>query len=1036
MDSLTNIVNGPCHLVGIGASAGGLEALQDFFDHLRPDNGAAYIVVQHLSPDYKTIMDELLGKHTKMPVTIAEDGTEIKADHVYVIAPGKNLTVQNGRLVLTDINLGNGLNLPVDILFHSVAQEYKHNTIGIILSGTGSDGSRGLVAIKEAGGVTMIQNPESARFDAMPLNAQSRVEADFVLPPALLAEQICEYLSHPMITQRETALRLALENRSYVIQEIFTLLKTEFNVDFALYRPTTIARRIERRMGIRGITEIEAYLDLLHDDELERALLFDDFLIGVTNLFRDPHAFATLGEKVVEKIILNATPGDEIRIWDVACSTGEEAFSLAILFCETMKKLNCNFPVKIFASDVDRKAIATASQGEYSQSILQDIKPEWGKKYFSAANGKVKIKSEIRRMVVFAVHDITRDPPFSNVNLTVCRNLLIYFNDAVQKKILSRLHYSLRRPGYLFLGASESLSDMAPYFRILSDNYRVFENIAESRVSIDMSSSGKKHERGMPVVSNLIRSHHAYNQSKGDITFIDKFIINNYLPVIIVLNLEFRVEYIHGDASEYLHKPRSGRVSTFLLDMLVDELRIPVSTALHRVEHEHGSFSFTDIRVKPEQGEDYYMTVEVTPVFREEYVCNYIVMFKEQRNKPLDLTENATNEHEAQAYDELTAPYQRIRELEDELSRNHNRLQVTVEELETTNEELQAANEELLVSNEELQSSNEEMQSMNEELYTLNSEYQHKITELTESNNDIQNLMKSTDIGIIFLDSDICIRRFTPNITDFVPLVDSDIGRPFFNFTIRFNYDNLERDIINVARGGNAVGATLHVPEKDEIYYIRIAPYIDHHAEIDGVVVTFTDVTEIIKTEKNLGKAIDMLRDSMNMHLSVDKERLYRVAVLDDDKIDCEHIERLLIKNAQSAYTVKVFNKFSELEVELKEQSYDVLLLDYLLGETNAIELMEKREEVFNGMPVVLMSAMNAIEEKTTEFDRFNVYDIVPKNELSASLLERVIRYAARMNHINHFASSIDVHSNRSSAGDGRYKIGCINKKGSLNGSK
>jgi len=1010
------IAESQLYLVAIGASAGGLQALQEFFDNLNPETNASYVVVQHLSPDYKSMMSEILSHNTKMPINMVTHDEPLLPNRVYVIPPGQNISIHNSAFYVTPIQKELGLNLPIDIFFRSVAVNFGFRSIGVVLSGTGSDGSRGLRDIKEAGGLVMIQSAESAMFTGMPLNAKANTSADFILSPKEIAEEISRYLTNPLIMQVEHSLKLELENREHIMSEIFALLNREHNIDFSHYRPSTIAHRLERRMGINKTVAIEDYLQILNQNEEELAKLCTDLLIGVTSFFRDTDAFNYLQKQVIEKLILNSESNEEIRVWDVACSTGEEAYSLAILFCEALEQFNSEVPVKIFATDVDPQSIADASLATYDDETLRDINPDWKKKYFIQHKDKYTIAPKVRKMLLFAVHDITKDPAFSSLDLIVCRNVLIYFLQSAQKRIISTLHFSLNRSGYLFLGPSESLGEFSSYFRAVSETYKIYENINESRLpSSAIEVSDKTYHSRVPRISNLIKSHRTMQQSE-DLARICEFLVREFLPVTIVLNESFKIEFIYGEAGPYLIKPNTGRISTHLLDLIAPELSVPINTALDKVESDKKRYTYTDIKFLIEN-EQRLLSVDTIPFFKDDIVYKYILIINVQEAKltnesnPVNYFNSAKNIPTSQVlrYDETLEPYLRIKQLEEELILKHGHLQTIIQELESSNEEIQSSNEELLLSNEELQSTNEEIQSMNEELYTLNSEYQQKIVELTDINNDIENLMKSTEIAMIFLDQDYNIRRFTPNTTGYVPLVETDVGRSFFHFSNRLlcTTGPIENEIRKVTEFGKIAELKVTLPDShDNFYFVRILPYTRKTLERSGVVITITDITNIVNIEQKLHLAVEMLANSMKEQLSMDKQRHYQIAVLDDELIDCKNIQRLLSKSQYSTYKVDTFTDTNSACKGMKNRRYDVVFLDYYLGPVLAIELLQTNKECFGNTPIVLMSSESAIQNKTDEFGQYPVYDIIPKNELSTPLLERSIRFAIRMHEVREFTKN------------------------------
>ncbi|AWK85876.1 chemotaxis protein [Azospirillum thermophilum] len=835
----------PCCIVGIGASAGGLEALQRFFDAVPGDSDLAYVVVQHLSPVHKSLMVDLLSKHTDMEVVQATDGVRVERNTVYLLPPGKHLTIENGALRLTTKDAGSGMSLPIDIFLMALANDQGPLAMGVILSGTGSDGTRGVLAIKSAGGFTAAQEPETAQFDGMPRSAIATGQVDLVLPPQDLPAKLIELARKVLAKARPTPPARPRDGAADPLAQIVAAIRSVTGVDFTHYKLATLLRRIERRMHAAGIDSMDEYAALLRRSSAEAVSLYKEMLIGVTRFFRDEAAFKALADKAVPALLANRSPTDMLRVWVCGCATGEEAYSIAILFAEAQERLGRSFDVKIFATDIDQDSIETASLGEYPRSIAEDVSQDRLARFFTQRGETYVVSRDIRRMVVFAVHNIMRDPPFTKIDLVSCRNLLIYMDQPLQRKVLSLFQYALRQSGFLFLGTSETLGDLQPEFHTLDGRNKLFQSLR--------TGSYRLSRLLVPTVAAPLARHgdEGSNAAMEEGAAIDEAIaalLKAYVPPALLVNEQFNIMHVFGDASSLLKVP-AGDATLSVLKLLPSSVAMVTGTALNRAFRSGEEFTLSSIPVKDREGVS-TISLRVKPVVARKTGRRFALVVLDSANAPLLLPESD--------FDLNADAAERIRGLEQELVSRGENLQATIEELETANEELQATNEELLASNEELQSTNEELQSVNEELYSVNTEYQAKVEELTEITNDLDNLLRSTEIGTIFLDSDFVIRRFTPAAAGFINIIPRDVGRSISHLSTNIDYPSFLDDIRGVF--DSHLPIERHVRVRDGRWILtRILPYLTDKNQVSGVVVTFVDVTATKEAEQTLQSVLDSL---------------------------------------------------------------------------------------------------------------------------------------------------------------------------------
>lgn len=835
------------HYVGVGASAGGLEALEGFFKQMPDKTGLVFIVIQHLSPDFKSLMDELLGRYTTMKIHVAEDGMMTEPDHVYLIPPGHNLSIFHGRLLLDKQDQRNHLNLPIDIFFRSLAMDVEKRAIGIVLSGTGSDGTLGVRAIKESGGMVMVQTEESAKFDGMPRSAIATGVADYIVKPETMADELINYIESPSIQDQ---LNLKGENEDQEgfdgLARVGQIMRSHGGIDFSSYKDNTIIRRIDRRIKINRLNDLEEYVSFLKDSPEERITLQREFLIGVTAFFRDKEAFDVLKEKVIPN--LDYSKG-LVRVWSAACSTGEEVYSIAMLFNDYLEGNNIQCQIKLFATDVDEKALEFAGAGYYPESLIADIDQDLVKRYFIKKEDGYQVSEGIRNMVVFAKHNILRDPPFSKLDLLVCRNLFIYLKSPQQHTILNSFYYSLKPNGYLFLGSSETLGELSEGFHTVDSKWKFYqykEGYIPTVQSTNMFPSYKAslHEvqsEKSPEVKNKMKMESLLNEA-----------LTSVMPPSIIIDQHDEIIHVINDVTPYI-RTQPGRFSNSYHTNMGKEQSLFISNILRRLKSERREIVISNV-INFTAG-DHSITLKGC-IFRDRGYDYFIISFLEQKDT-IKLGDSV-------AIDMSEEARERVIELEGELQLAREGLQATIEELETSNEELQSSNEELIASNEELQSTNEELQSVNEELYTVNAEHQSKIDELVKLNNDLNNLIRNTEVGALYLDQSLRIRKLTPVITDVTNVMNADIGRPISHISLIEGYSDFIEDVYGVQ--DNLLPLEKEFKTEDEEWYtIRIRPYRTEYNAVDGIIVTLVNITGLKEEQENVKRSKARLEYAMEI---------------------------------------------------------------------------------------------------------------------------------------------------------------------------
>ncbi|WP_044117826.1 chemotaxis protein CheB [Alkaliflexus imshenetskii] len=849
-DNVSESASGLFPIIGIGASAGGLEALEQFLENVPEQSGMAFVVIQHLDPTQKGMLPELLQRTSKMKVLQAQNRMMVLPDRVYVIPPNKSMTILKGMLFLSEPIEERGLRLPIDLFLRSLADYNRELAVGVILSGMGSDGSLGLRAIKAQNGIVMAQNPGSARFDSMPRSAIDSVLVDIVAEANELPLKLIDLMKHLPKVKIDPALEL--KNKSS-LEKIVTLVRSCTGNDFSLYKKNTLYRRIERRMSVHKIDKVAGYVNLLNDNPGEVDILFKELLIGVTNFFRDSHVWSLVAEQVIGKLIFNRENGTVLRAWIPGCSTGEEAYSLAILFKEEIEKakLHNSLTLQIFATDLDNEAIGIARKGLFPSNIAADVSPSRLKRFFSVTDDGYQMKPEIREMVVFAEHNLIMHPPFTKIDIVSCRNLLIYMDSELQRKVISLFHYSLVCNGYLILGTSETLGTQGHLFTVVDSKCKIFKH-SEAILRPDLVDFSATFLHNKQFVSNKPMS---VNPVLNIQSYANELLLDNFTPPGVLVNEDGDILYISGRTGKYL-EPAVGKANMNIFAMLRDKLQTELPVAFRNAIKNRGLVFLRNIKMEANNGTQ-YINVSIKWIDKPEPLHGLLmIVFSDSSvvetvKRP---SKKGISELESVRESELQNELLHMREV---MQSTMEEMQTSQEELKSTNEELQSANEELQSTNEELTTSKEEMQSLNEELQTVNAELQSKVDEFSRVNNDMKNLLNSTDIATLFLDKNLNIRRYTNQATKIFKLIKSDIGRPITDLVTELIYPDMALDARRVLN-------TLFFTEKQiathdrRWFLIRIMPYRTFDDRIDGLVMTFINTTEHMEIEGKLSHSEQM----------------------------------------------------------------------------------------------------------------------------------------------------------------------------------
>jgi two-component system, chemotaxis family, CheB/CheR fusion protein len=841
-------------VVGIGASAGGLIALEQFLSNVPEDSGMAFVIVQHLDPDRQGMLVELLQRHSLIPIIEATDQTKVEPDHAYVIPPGRDLGIQNGELHLHAPAEPRGLRLPIDFFFRSLADDRQQNSIGVILSGMGSDGTIGLRAIREAAGACFVQAPGSAQFDSMPRSAIDAGVADVVAPAEELPAKIAAYVHRVQLGAGAETEAEVDQKDVVLIDRVIDQLRTQTGHDFAFYKKSTISRRIERRMALHQLVRLSDYLRYLREDRNEAEMLFNELLIGVTSFFRDAAVWDELKTEVIPALIAAHPDGAVLRAWVPGCSTGEEAYSLAMVFREVLEQMNppARFSLNIFASDLDKDAITIGRAGVYPRSTAADVSPTRLARFFVEDVAGYRVCNEIREMVIFAEQNVIVDPPFTRVDLVSCRNLLIYLEAELQAKLILLFHYSLNPLGYLVLGSAESIGSANTLYSCSSSKSRIYRRMESPARVLPPGFPAAFVQSNPKFWGSVTPSGPGGMSSRPNLQLlVEQMILQHFAPAAVLVTDQGDMLYLSGKTGKYL-EPAAGKPSLNLFAMARDGLSQALSEAFHRALRERATTTLKRIKLGDIKSRD-YVDVVVYPI--EEPVAlrgMALVVFHEVAPPPRRRSRSDTEGMVDGA--RLAELVQELQQSREDAKSTREEMQTSQEELKSTNEELQSTNEELQSTNEELTTSKEEMQSMNEELQTVNHELQAKLTELSRASDDMKNLLDSTEIATLFLDPVLHVRRFTTQATRLIKLILSDVGRPITDITSELNYPELTQDAQEVLR--TLVFHARDVPTRDGRWFrVRIMPYRTQENRIDGLVLTFTDITTGKTLQAELEKA-------------------------------------------------------------------------------------------------------------------------------------------------------------------------------------
>ncbi|MCX7250751.1 MAG: PAS domain-containing protein [Burkholderiales bacterium] len=843
-------VRPPFPIVGIGASAGGLEALEQFLGHVPPACGMAFVVVQHLDPNYKGMIVELLQRATPMPVHQIEDGMTVMPGQVYVIPPNHDLSILNGVLYLLEPAAPRGLRLPIDFFLRALAEDQQQHGIGVILSGMGSDGTLGLRAIKEKAGAVFVQTPDQAKFDGMPRSAVEDGQADVVAADHELPARILSYLRHlPKLGEATPAGAMA-EDRSG-LNKVVLLLRAHTGHDFSLYKKNTLYRRIERRMGLHQLPRIADYVRYLRENPHEIDLLFKELLIGVTRFFRDAPLWEQLRTEVIPALLASQPDAATLRAWTPGCSTGEEAYSLAIVFREALQQLKPagHYTLQIFATDLDPDAIDKARAGIYPADISADVSEERLRRFFIPKERGYHISSEIREMVIFAPQNLVMDPPFTKLDLLSCRNLLIYLEPELQKKLLPLFHYSLKPGGFLVLGSAETVGEASELFCALPGRNRLYQR-RNQQVSAELASfpsiaPGRRLGITQKITLPTKSSYSAPNLQM----LIDAMLLQHFCPSAVLTSDRGDIIYISGKTGKYL-EPAVGKANLNLFAMAREGLGGELSAAFAKAMRDNAPVRLRSVAVGSEGGTQ-FVDLTVQPLSEPEALKGMMLIVLAETFAPVVVK---TEDRTADSAERL-----KMNAVAEDLKQCRDELHLTRAEMQSSQEELRSANEELQSINEELTTSKEEMQSMNEELQTVNYELQAKVDALSQASDDMKNLLNSTHIATLFLDDGLKVRRFTNQTASIIKLIPGDAGRPITDLVTELQYPELADDVREVLR--SLVFRECQVPARDGRWFnVRIMPYRTQDNRIDGVVITFFDISSTKILEETLRETLAALQ--------------------------------------------------------------------------------------------------------------------------------------------------------------------------------
>jgi two-component system CheB/CheR fusion protein len=912
--SSSSVKRKPFPIVGMGGSAGSFSSFEKFFKHMPADSGMAFVIIMHLDPNHKGNLAELIQNYTSMPVAEAADGMGIRPDNVYIIPPNKDLGIHNTKLLLLNFSKARGYRLPVDYFLQSLAEDQWSKAVAIIFSGMGSDGETGVRMIKEKLGMVMVQDPLSAEYDSMPQASIATNLVDYVLSPEEMPVRLIQYMHHPSISDLDDDRTRTQLRDANAMQKIFMLLRTHTGQDFSMYKKSTVYRRIDRRVAFHQLTDYSDYVNFLRENPGEVEILFKELLIGVTKFFRDPAAFASLSSRL-STALLNKTEGP-LRVWVAGCSTGEEAYSIAMLLLELVGASEKQVPkIQIFATDLDNEAIEHARAGNYYGNIVADVSPERLERFFTKKEEYYSVNKELRQIIVFARHNIIKDAPFTRLDLLCCRNLLIYLDAELQQKIIPVFNYVLNPKGILFLGPAETINGFITMFSSVDPKWKLFERTPDNEgtsrmIDFPFHVSGQTGER--------LYQEERRSKKKTLTENFKQLMLESYTPPSILFNEKGEILYINGKTGKYLELP-PGEANMNIYHMAREELRYVLINAVRKAKEKPDTIIVDDIKFKEDK--QVHIIQMQTCVLQHNSLDGLILVVFDDKG----IYKKSDNKSGRQSGENLL-----VKELETELLYTKQQLHSTILQMEASLEELKSSNEELQSTNEELQSTNEEslttkeeMQSLNEELMTINMQYQNKAEELTQLNNDMKNLLDATEIGTIFLNNNLEILRFTPQVKKLFNVIPADIGRPISHVVSKFEYSGLENDIHEVIE-------KLVVKEKEikttngEWYGIRIIPYRTLDNFISGAVLTFNVITA--------SKALEQKLRSGQEYAGLILNAIDSLAILLDDKWNIIIANRLFLQTSglkETDIEGVPFQKLMKSNFKLKD-------ISKLLGKTHA----------------------------------------------------------------------------------------------------
>jgi two-component system CheB/CheR fusion protein len=889
-------------IIAIGGSAGAFQALEKFFTHMPGDSGMGFVVIMHLDPNHKGQIAEIIKQYTAMPVHEAGDGNQIEPDHVYIIPPNKDMGIHNRKLLLLNITKRNGFRQPIDYFFQSLADDQWNRAVGIVLSGMGSDGETGVRMIKEKLGMAMVQDPETAQYNSMPKASIGTNMVDYVLAPEEMPIKLIQYLNHPVLSEEPTEQARSEIRNTNSVQKILMLLRSQTGHDFALYKKSTIVRRIDRRVAFHQLPDYVHYVNYLRENPQEIDVLFNELLIGVTKFFRDANAFDSLKQKLCA-LIQEKKSNDPIRVWIAGCSTGEEAYSVAMLLMEcldtqTKRKLP---KIQLFATDLDPEAIEQARQGSYHTNIAADVSPERLERFFVKAENCFVVKKDLREMIVFAQHNLIKDAPFTRLDLLCCRNVMIYLTMELQKKIIPIFHYSLNEKGIMFMGPAETIGGFTELFIPIDPKWKIFER-KEGNTSLNKMIDFPFHVARQPAAMLRMEETEKTSSKASIADTFNKILLENFTPTSILINDKGDILYTNGKAGNYLQLPRGEAVMN-IYKMAREELRYVLGNVIHQARSQKALVSINDIKIH-EGDNDRLVTLHASMLEETGLQGLMLVVIDDRGLLKKNNRKGKTD----------SGRYQAVEEMEKELVYTKQQLHSTIEQMETSLEELKSTNEELQSTNEELQSTNEEslttkeeMQSLNEELMTVNMQYQSKADELSRLNNDMKNLLDATEIGTIFLNNNLEILRYTPPIKKMFNVIPSDVGRSLSDIVSNFDYAYIEGLIKEVIDRLSTKEVEVKT-KTNEWYSVRIMPYRTLDNFISGAVLTFAVITSYKQMEFRL---------NMLQQYSVDVTAQLPIAALQlDMELNVVVVNDIFLKTFGAKKSALIGHSFGEYSQE------------------------------------------------------------------------------------------------------------------------